>query len=188
MRPLGEYMDTKTKLRSVSARLKGGWFYNELESSGTVFYLYNRNGLFIKVATNVYGCKLPQWTLSFFHKGHKQKYSVETIGCSLEKSTEAIALDVQTRLLHLTDTAQQKYNEASNKFEANKRAQSERRYIIEALSKVTPLTKHSYSRTFETYDLKDNMTVHHQQGDWFDVSIKGVNLDTVIKLLGVLRS
>lgn len=180
-------MDTKTKLSRVAARLKGEWFYNELESSGTVFYLHNRSGLFIKIATSVYGCKLPQWTLSFFHKGHKQKNSVETIGCSLEKSVEAIALDVQTRLLHLTGTALQKFSEASNKFEADKRSRAEREYMIEALSKVTVLEKHSYSRTYETYDIGENITVHHQSGEWFDVSIKGINLDTLIKLLGIVK-
>lgn len=180
-------METKTKLMRVAASLKGGWFYNELASSGTVFYLHNRNGLFIKIATSVYGCKLPQWTLSFYHKGHKQKISVETIGCSLDKSVEAIAVDVQARLLHLTATAQQKFNEASNKFEADKRSQAERRYMIEALSKVAVLEKHSYSRTYETYDIGENITIHHQSGEWFDVRIKGVNLDTLIKLLGIVK-
>jgi hypothetical protein len=180
-------MDTKTKLIRVAARLKGEWFYNELESSGTVFYLHNRSGLFIKIATSVYGCKLPQWTLSFFHKGHKQKNSVETIGCSLEKSVEAIALDVQTRLLHLTGTALQKFSEASNKFEADKRSRAERQYMIEALSKVAVLEKHNYSRTYETYDIGENITVHHQSGEWFDVSIKGINLDTLIKLIGIVN-
>lgn len=180
-------------LKNVALKLGDGWFYNELLSNDSRFYhLNNRKGLFLQISID-YGCNIEQWRLCVKDNNYSDQFrTISRIGCSLEKNISSIASDVKSRLLSDESLAYKKIIElAKTKGQKNELIEN-RKHVINSLEKVLsikPSRRHSYS-WYEISDSKDleigSFEHLHDRVDTFDLHLRGVSSENIIKIMGLL--
>jgi hypothetical protein len=182
-------------LKSVALKLGDGWFYNELLSSDSRFYhLNNRKGLFLQISTD-YGCNIEQWRLCVKDNNYNDHFRIiSRIGCSLEKNISSIVSDVKSRLLSDESLAYEKIIEiAKTKSKKNELIEN-RKHVINSLEKVLSIKlsrRHCYNwyEILDSKDLKVGGFEHlHDRVDTFDLHLRGVSSENIIKIMGLLAS
>lgn len=178
--------DINQLVYSLAHQLTGDWYVNTLKQSENVFYIWDRKGVYIVVRLNVYGEKNPIISLCYENFKYNGLFTVKKIGCSLEKGLQAIKNDIQNRLFDCLPVAKEGLKKAADELKAKKVQLENREHIINAVGAVFELEKHSYSRTYETYDLVGtSIRAHHQGCNNFDLTISGVSAEILIKI-GIL--
>ncbi|EOX3329411.1 hypothetical protein ACPFTR_003256 [Vibrio cholerae] len=189
---------TEKILTDISAKLGDNWRYHQIltaeNKTNNTGYLFNAAGLFIWVRY-CYGEKLPRWSLQFRHPEHKTLQNVITIGCSIEKSPQAIAQDLKNRLLSNTAFAYQRLAEMTHSAEMKAIKKMNDAHIIEALKKVmnlNPTYDHRYSAAWRVENAKGSeiarlSKVGAGSEHDFSVTIHSVSADELIKIMQIIK-
>ena len=182
-------------LKKVALKLGDGWFYNELLSSDSRFYhLNNRKGLFLQISID-YGCNIEQWRLCVKDNNYHSSFNIiSRIGCSLKKNISSIASDIKNRLLCDESLAYEKIIElAKTKIKKNELIEN-RKHVINSLKTVLSIEP-SRHRNYSWYDIlnsekkKIGSFEHlHDRIDTFDLHLRGVSSENIIKIMGLLAS
>lgn len=181
----------------IAQKIGDNWHYHQLLSDETNktcygYYLYNRAGLYINVKYS-YGENLPQWSLKYKHPKYDQMQTVLTIGCSIDKSLNAIVQDLKNRLLSFTGLAYEKLAEVTEEFQKRSERDKENDFVIEALKKVINLNP--------TYDhrFSDSWRIQNEQGSEygklyrfanngkFRITLDDVSPDEIIQIAQILK-
>jgi len=182
-------------LKAVAQKLGDGWFYNALLSNDSRFYyLNNRKGLFLQISSD-YGCNIEQWRLCVKDNNYCSSFRIiSRIGCSLEKNISSIASDVKNRLLSGESLAYKTIVElAKTKIKKNELIEN-RKHVINSLEKVLsikPSRRYSYNwfEILDSNDFKIGSFEHlHDRVDTFDLHLRGVSSENIIKIMGLLGS
>ena len=152
----------------------------------------NRKGLFIIVDTE-YNKKVEQWRFCIKDDTYREYYpSLCQIGCSLEKSYEAIVNDLRNRLFIYESAAYKKLKNLSlTKVNKNSLIEN-RKHVIESLKKVINIkpNRHHNGNYFDILKEDDyimgSLDHLHDKLDLFNLSLKGVSSEDIIKIMGIL--
>ena len=198
-KPKGKIMDTKTfdlnKIKEVCSLLPSQWRYNAIlgkQSNWRGHYLTNGEGLIINIR-DMYDFNLPQWSLSIRHPTYPTLIKINQIGCCLKKPSKNIVLDLKKRLLPDLPLAYKKLEELTA-LEAKKHKNRElHTFVVNALSKVITLTPFHDSRGSRNYEVTSKEGVQlarlksWDNSDQFDLDVKGLSAEKIIKIMEILN-
>ena len=183
------------RLEIVASKLGNGWIFNKVlsqDNHSRNYVLNNRKGLFLLVSVD-YGHTIEQWRFCVKNDSYHNNYhTVCKIGCSLEKSYSSIISDLKSRLLSSETQAYKKLAELAETKGSKAELLQNRKYVIDSLSKVLSLDK-SRHHGIDNYRIENskeekigNLEHLHDHVDKFNLSLRGVSSENVIKIMGLL--
>ena len=186
------------QLKKLSLLLNGNWRYNAILTAEERYrghYLTNGAGLIINVGYS-YGYNLPQWKIQYFHPTHKETLiTFFSIGCSLNKSNQAISIDIKNRLLPHISGAYKELEKLVMEEGIKQNIKQLDLFVINSLKKVMRLN-HEYNHSYiESYRIENNEGIRiasigkwSSKSDCFDLKVENVDADKIIKIMEIVNS
>ena len=187
------HVERLKRLKRVASLLGNGWIFNEvLTEDSRSYILNNRKGLFLLVSVD-YGHTIEQWRFCVKDNNYHSNYhTICKIGCNLEKSYNSIVSDLQARLFASESLAYEKIAELAETKGRKAELLQNRKHVINSLSRVLSLDKsrhhgNDHYRIENSKEEKIGSLEHlHDHVDKFNLSLRGVSSENVIKIMGLL--